>query len=269
MNYKLLFPTYRNRYRFVQDRLARYVPPSGKFDRGLSLGTGEGDYDPMIAAHCRELVACDINPEDVAFAKKLNRHVPNVTYQVENALSLSFPDDHFDLIVSVEVMEHVGQPEQMTRELARVLRPGGVAILTFPSLHFPFTYDPINRVLSWFGDSHIAQGAYAFGHEYLIDGSDFCGWAESSGLEVVESVGLSRYLVGLLEMYWTGMVQRLFKANAANLAEARERRIKLRPTTKEPALTILTDALLWLDRTLFAWGKASVGHGFVVRKPSR
>ncbi len=266
MNYKLLFPTYRNRYRFVKRQLAQHLPPSGKYERGLSLGTGEGDYDPMIAAHCRELIACDINPEDVAYARRLNRRLPHVHYQIEDALALSFPDGHFDLIVSVEVMEHVGEPERMTREIARVLRPGGIAILTFPSLHFPFTYDPVNRILSHFGGRHIAQGAYAFGHEYLIAAADFERWAEAAGLECVASEGLSHYLVGLLEMYWTGWVQRLFKANASNLAASPRHPVRLRPGTAAPVWVKVTDALLWLDRTLFAWGSASVGLGYVVRK---
>lgn len=266
MNYKLLFPTYRNRYRFVKRQLAQHLPPSGKYRLGLSLGTGEGDYDPMIAAHCRRLIACDINAEDVAYARRLNSRLPNVHYQIEDAQALSFPDDHFDLIVSVEVMEHVGAPERMTREIARVLRPGGIAILTFPSLHFPLTYDPINRILMHLGRRPIAQGAYAFGHEYLIAAADFERWAEAAGLELVDSEALSRYLVGLLEMYWTGLAQRLFKANASNLAASRKRFLQLRPGTAAPVWVKGTDALLWLDRTLFAWGSASVGLGYVVRK---
>ncbi len=266
MNYKLLFPTYRNRYRFVATQLRHFLPPSGKYGRGLSLGTGEGDYDPMIAAHCTQLIACDINEADVAFAKKLNSHISHITYQVENALALSFPDNYFDLIVSVEVMEHVGDPVQMTHELARVLRPGGVAILTFPSVHFPITYDPINKILGWIGAGHIAQGAYAFGHEYLIDGAAFQQWAQAAGLEIVVARGLSRYLVGLLEAYWTGIIQRLFKANAANLAQSRSRRLQLRPTTQEPVLACLTDVIIALDNALFGWTHTQIGHGFVVRK---
>jgi len=85
MNYKLLFPTYRNRYLFVKKNLAQFSLRR-KFARALNLGTGEGDYDPMIAECCEQLTACDINENDIAFARQLNACVPNLGYQIEDAL---------------------------------------------------------------------------------------------------------------------------------------------------------------------------------------
>jgi SAM-dependent methyltransferase len=266
MNYKLLFPTYRNRYRFIREQIATIAGPSQRIPQALNLGTGEGDYDAMIAPYCEQLTACDINEQDVAFARELNRDIPNIRYAVEDALALSFPDAAFDLLISVDVLEHVGRPERMVEEIGRVLRPGGLALITFPSLEFPFTYDPINRILSLFSDKKIPQGAYAFGHEYLVLGSDFRNWAERNGLEVLEERNLSGALVALAEMYWTGIIQRIFKANATNVSDNAERKGVLRPTVKEPGAVALTDALINLDRTLFGKGKHSVGKGFVLQR---
>ncbi len=260
MNYKLLFPTYLNRYRFVQNALKKYSP----FGQGLSLGTGEGDYDATIAKHCKHLIACDINEQDVAFARALNRNVKNLDYQVENALELRFGKDAFDLLVSVEVIEHVGKPQQMMQEVARVLRPGGIAIITFPSLDFPFTYDPVNK---FFGRKVISQGAYAFGHEYLISPADFRQWLKENHMTILQEQNLSGYLIGLLEMYWTGWVQRIFKANAANVSEKSKKRA-LRPSAKEPILTVVTACFLFLDKILFEQSKYAIGKGFVIQKES-
>ncbi len=260
MNYKLLFPTYRNRYRFIQQALQQYAP----FQKGLSLGSGEGDYDAMIAKHCTQLVSCDINEQDVAFAKALNAEVANLEYRVENALELSFADNSFDLLVSVEVIEHVGQPARMVQEVARVLKPGGIAFITFPSQDFPFTYDPINRLNK--GQRRVAQGAYAFGHEYLIPPTDFRHWLQQNGLTILQEQNLSGYLVGLLEMYWTGWIQRLFKANSKNLSTEAEKKVTLRPTNKAPLLTFVTDGVLSIDTALFKNAHHSVGKGFVIQK---
>lgn len=265
MNYKLLFPTYRNRYLFIQRNLER-LSRKHRFERGLNLGAGEGDYDGMIARYCDHLISCDINEQDINYARALNAAVPSLEYRVEDALNLSFEDNTFDLLVSVEVIEHVGRPERMIEEIRRVLRPGGLALITFPSLDFPFTYDPVNRLLSYFTNKKIAQGAYAFGHEYLVSKDDFRAWAEKNNFEVLQERNLSGYLVGLLEMYWTGIAQRIFKANATNLSAGKEKKVALRPSTKGPFLTILTDGIIKADDALFRNASRSVGKGFIIQK---
>ena len=276
MNFKLLFPTFRNRYRFVSARLKKYAA-EGKgdapgFSSALNLGTGEGDYDRMIARYCTEVIGCDVNEEDLAHARTLNQGVMNLRYEANNALALSYADASFDLIVSCEVIEHVGDPAQMIREMYRVLRPGGTAIMTFPSREFPITYDPVNRIWQWVkkpGDREflISQGAYAFGHDYLIGSADFKKWASETGFQILEFQGLSRHLVGILEVYWTGIAQSIFKKNARNVNTDTGTTLTMRPaSTKEPALAAVTDFLLWIDRTLFGWTSRSVGKGVVLRK---
>lgn len=269
MNFKHLFPTFRNRYRFVESRLKTLSAAGYDFAQALNLGTGEGDYDRMIAAYCRELTACDINPDDVAHAARLNNDVLNLRYEVNDALALSYPDAHFDLAISCEVIEHVGDTARMLSELGRVLKPGGIAIMTFPSHEFPFTYDPINRIGQWLGRDEylISQGAYAFGHEYLIRSDRFRREAQKAGLRIREWTPLSGYLSGLLEMYWTGWVQALFKKNNRNLTEQAEGRFKIRPNDARPhALARITDAIIALDRTLFLGKGNSVGKGVMLER---
>lgn len=274
MNFKFLFPTFRNRYLFIRNRLKQYIPDEQQGQiYALNLGTGEGDYDRMVASYCRELIGCDVNQEDLVHAQNLNADVPNVRYEVNNALELSYPAQSFDLIISCEVIEHVGKPELMIQEMSRVLKPGGLALMTFPSREFPVSYDPVNRIWQqWFRkpadrEYLISQGAYAFGHEYLIGSAEFKTWAQKAGFEILEFRGLSRYLVGLLEVYWTGIVQRIFKKNAQNVTSDTKGGVKIRPaSTKEPFLVFITDGLLAIDRWLFSWGNASVGKGVVLRK---
>ncbi|MDX1910438.1 MAG: methyltransferase domain-containing protein [Saprospiraceae bacterium] len=275
MNFKFLFPTFRNRYQFVKKRLQQYFPTENGQNgarQALNLGTGEGDYDRMIARHVTRLTGCDVNEEDLAHARQLNADVANLHYEPNNALALSFDDATFDLVVSCEVIEHVGQPEKMVQEMYRVLRPGGYVILTFPSREFPFTYDPVNRIWQWFRkpgepEYKISQGAYAFGHDYLIGSDDFKNWVKNAGFELVEFKGLSRHLVGLAEMYWTGIAQSIFKKNARNVTTDSAGGLKIRPVSaSEPWLAVVTDFFLWLDALLFGWTSRSVGKGVVLKK---
>jgi ubiquinone/menaquinone biosynthesis C-methylase UbiE len=271
MNFKFLFPSFRNRYVFVREQL-QSLSQNQEFECGLNLGTGEGDYDRMFAGYVQDLIACDVNEEDINHARELNKEVSNIHYEVNNALSLTYADKSFDVILSSEVLEHVGKPDVMIKEIHRVLIPGGYAILTFPSREFPFTYDPINRVYQWFGkitkkENLISQGAYAFGHEYLIGSKDFKQWAADAGFEIVKFKNLSGYIVGLFEMYWTGLAQSFFKKNAKNITTDKDKGVTLRPnTTEEPKLVFLTDALLWIDDWLFHYADRSLGKGVVLRK---
>jgi 2-polyprenyl-3-methyl-5-hydroxy-6-metoxy-1,4-benzoquinol methylase len=264
VNFKLLFPTYRNRYKFVAEQLN--ILKEFSIENALNLGAGEGDYDPMIANYTKKLTSCDINESDVLYAKQLNASLKNTTYQVENALQLSFPDDYFDLIVTCEVIEHVGQPVQMLREIARTLKPNGFVILTYPSNDFPVTYDPINRFFQRMGmKKRIAQGAFAFGHEYLIKPDEFREWIDNQGFIMYEERTLSGYLVGLLEMYWTGIAQSIFKANAKNLTGS-QKGFVMRPSTDIPALVKVTDSIIYLDKLVSGNSKYSQCRGYLLQK---
>jgi ubiquinone/menaquinone biosynthesis C-methylase UbiE len=272
MNFKQLFPSFRNRYRFVQAQL-RQLSEQHRFERALNLGTGEGDYDRMIAGHVAHLTACDVNQADVDYARALNQGVMNLKYEINDALNLSYPNGNFDLLVSSEVIEHVGDPAKMLTEMYRVLAPGGWVIMTFPSREFPFSYDPVNRIWQWIRPAKsrerlIAQGAYAFGHDYLIGSQDFMKWSKDAGFQVVEFRQLSGWLIGLLEMYWTGIAQSLFKKNARNATSDQKTSLTLRPAdTKPPRLVFLTDSLLWLDDFWFGSLTRSLGKGVILRKP--
>ncbi|HVT89394.1 MAG TPA: class I SAM-dependent methyltransferase [Tepidisphaeraceae bacterium] len=61
----------------------------------------------------------------------------NLNCQTQDARRLSFPSDHFDVVTSVSVLEHIapeqGGDEPAIMEIARVLRPGGIAIVTVPA----------------------------------------------------------------------------------------------------------------------------------------
>ncbi len=270
MNYKLLFPTYRTRYLFLKNTLDA-LTSNGQtlFQHILHLGTGEGDYDQMIAQYGEKVTACDINEADISYAQKLNADVNNLSYQIEDAQNLSFDTASFDLVISIDVIEHVPDSAKMMQEIGRVLKPTQKAIVSFPSIDFPFTYDPINRFLSLFSQK-ISIGAYAYGHFKLIDSKIFKTWSSENALQVEGEYHLTNYLAALPEMYWLGFLQKLLKANTQNASvEKKEKGRKLRPSTKNPPLLFLTDAFIALDKLLFAWSKASVGKGFVLKKDAK
>src|SRR5450432_443830 len=50
-----------------------------------------------------------------------------------DATSMPFPDGAFDQVIAAEVLEHIPADQAAMNEIARVLRPGGIAAVTVPA----------------------------------------------------------------------------------------------------------------------------------------
>ncbi len=89
----------------------------------LDVGCGEGVLTSEWAERLgeRRIVGIDLDdPKLKAEWEKRSR--PNLTYRPEEATSLSFSDDEFDLASAIEVLEHVPEPEATVAEMARVAK---------------------------------------------------------------------------------------------------------------------------------------------------
>jgi 2-polyprenyl-3-methyl-5-hydroxy-6-metoxy-1,4-benzoquinol methylase len=276
MNYKLLLPSYRARQRWVLRILDR-VGREAEIKRMVNVGCGEGDIDREFCEFSAHLVGCDLNEGDVAHARSLNATWRRMEYLVANAHELPFDDASFDVACCMETIEHVADPRACLRELARVVRVGGHVVLTCPSARFPLTYDPVNWALSRVG-KHISMGAFGYGHSWLVREKELTDWASDAGLGLIDSIYLSKALVGLVEAYWAGLVQSVVKANAKNRGgEARrpgkETRTRapptVRPSQDKPPLLAIVDAFIDADDRLFAPSQASIGLGFLFEKHHR
>jgi ubiquinone/menaquinone biosynthesis C-methylase UbiE len=97
----------------------------------IACGTGFGTA-ALAAATTGKVIGGDIAPEAVAECKG-NWQKVNLDFQVMDGTALSFPDNHFDAIVSFETIEHTTAYAAMLKEFARTLKPGGQLILSTPN----------------------------------------------------------------------------------------------------------------------------------------
>jgi len=108
----------------VRQRLAEL--PSIPIKDVLELGCGIGAVAAFLAQTYNVKVwGTDYDPEQIQIARKKHPENENLTYRVEDAARLSFPDASFDLVVSQNVFHHLPQWQTAAREINRVLRPGG------------------------------------------------------------------------------------------------------------------------------------------------
>ena len=96
----------------------------------VATGTGRLPFaltnQPEFAGH---MIAVDISHGMLKqAAKKLSTHLERVELMQYDAFPLPFPDETFDVVACVEALELIGEKQAALKELARVLRPGGILL---------------------------------------------------------------------------------------------------------------------------------------------
>jgi len=126
-----------NPYWMETRRLRRAVAELAPHARGLLLDVGVGDrpYAALFAPHVRRYVgleyppACDnLNP---GISARLLRAQGLVDVWGDGQ-RLPFASGRFDTVLSLEVLEHLPDPDRCVAELARVLAPGGTLLASVP-----------------------------------------------------------------------------------------------------------------------------------------
>lgn len=130
-------------------------------ERILDAGCGDGFYLHLLSNLGEfELVGLDNDSRALASAKR-NLKGAKLKLVEGDILKTPFKSNHFDKIVSSEVLEHLEDDLSALKELKRVLRPGGVLVITVPNHHYPFLWDPVNWVLEKVFHTHIKDGFWA------------------------------------------------------------------------------------------------------------
>ncbi len=143
-------------WRFGQNRrldmILKALPVDAR--RILVDGCGIGMYAKQLADVGYNAVGLDIDFERVAHGAESGVE----QLHVAAGEHLPYPDAAFDAVLSHEVIEHVADDRLVVREMIRVLRPGGRAILFCPNRLYPFETH-----------GHCWRGTYHFGNTPLIN----------------------------------------------------------------------------------------------------
>ena len=145
-------------YLHKSDVIARLLARTGRYEGDLlDLGCGDGRGSFELAERLGpgwRVRGVDFSERAITFARLM---APDLIFDVQDGMSLGFPDGTFDVVVGREVIEHV-PPDEVAAFLAearRVLRPGGWLLLTTPSTnrrvppkhHQHFTEDSLRAAL--------------------------------------------------------------------------------------------------------------------------
>ncbi|HJL18161.1 MAG TPA: class I SAM-dependent methyltransferase [Sandaracinaceae bacterium LLY-WYZ-13_1] len=107
----------------------------------LELGSGIGNLSRYLARDARRLVVTDVEDDYLARLEGElghHAHVRVARYDLEGPPPGPIRDDRFDVVISLNVLEHVRDDARAVRDLVGLLRPGGWLLTYVPAVPFAF-----------------------------------------------------------------------------------------------------------------------------------
>lgn len=127
----------------------------------LDMPCGRGFYLNMFRyATKATIVGAELDWDVIQKAQANVGHM-DVPLHNANIYGLPYADETFDAVILSEVLEHIDDDVRALNEVYRVLKPGGVVVITVPHANYPFWWDPINKSLETLFGIHIQHGPLA------------------------------------------------------------------------------------------------------------
>lgn len=109
-------------------QIAERVPPKPTIlDAGC--GTGRHIQDLLARTSASKIVGADLSEPMLDMARRRNPD-PRIEFVRSDLLKLPFPDNSFDAVVAIWVLETMGNPGRAVQEFLRVIKPDGVVAYT-------------------------------------------------------------------------------------------------------------------------------------------
>lgn len=138
----LLEPVLPPLYKQVRARLRKIIAENFEMPQILDVGGRKSPYTIGIPGHItiidlprksevQQQLNLGLNQQIISGLKKRRSNIED--FILEDMTKSSLTDEKFNLVVSVEVIEHVEEDEKFVSEIARVLKPNGIFLLTTPN----------------------------------------------------------------------------------------------------------------------------------------
>mgnify|MGYP003574993983 CR=1 FL=1 len=159
-----------------------FRPLEGK--TALDVGCGAGLLAEPLARLGATVTAVDAAPELIELAKD---HAAGQGLAIDyRAVGVEAVDGQFDLVTSMEVIEHVAEPQSFIADLAARLAPGGLMILSTPN---KTAWSRLLTITIAEGLGKIPRGTHDF--DKFIDPETMRGLLAHAGLEVIDFEGIA------------------------------------------------------------------------------
>ena len=159
-----------------------FRPLEGK--TALDVGCGAGLLAEPLARLGAKVTAVDAAPELIEAAKA---HAAGQGLEIDyRAVGVELLEAHYDLVTSMEVIEHVADPQAFIDDLAARLAPGGLLILSTPNRT---AWSKLLTITLAEGLGQIPKGTHDF--DKFIDPDTMRGLLAQAGLECIDFEGIA------------------------------------------------------------------------------
>lgn len=158
-------------------------PLAGK--SAIDVGCGAGLLAEPLARMGAAVTGVDAAPENIAVAK-LHAEGQGLTIDYHAGGVEAITGRTFDLVTSMEVIEHVAEPATFVAALAGLLAPGGIMILSTPN-RTPLS--KLAMITVGEGLGMVPKGTHDW--QKFLTPDELAGHVEAAGLRVIERKGLS------------------------------------------------------------------------------
>ena len=134
--YEILYETekhhwwYAVRRKIIHDLIGTYAPPQ-KPIKLLDIGCGTGELLRELS-FLGKVSGIDNSPQAIAFCKE--RGLKNVF--LAEGTNIPFRDDTFDIVLCLDVLEHIENDDAALKEIRRIAKPEGTIIIFVPTFRF-------------------------------------------------------------------------------------------------------------------------------------
>ena len=213
-----------SRREWIRDALRRHAGRSRH--SALEVGPGSGVYLPLLCELFDQVVGSDVSEEHLANLDRVVETQSNLELVSDDIAASELDSDSFDLILCSEVIEHVGDPQAAMRHMHRLLKPGGVLVISTPQPYSPI--ELLGRIAFKPGFITIVRLIYREpvlppGHISLMSRRRLLDLIRAVGLDPVEEQASGVYVPGLAEVGGN------FALKLALRIERRARAGRLRP----------------------------------------
>ena len=185
---------------WVTEAVRRYAPARG--GHALEVGPGSGTYLSFLAGLFENLSVSDESVEVIQYIKTILPR-PGISTIVDDLSHSRLPSHTFDLILCSEVLEHIPGGPKAIGELHRLLKPGGILILTTPQPYSLLelmmkaaSWPVVHPLVEWFYGEPIPRNE----HLYTLSGKRVTACLKGSGFQIRERFSSGMYLPLVAEL---------------------------------------------------------------------